>query len=336
MAFLRVISLVCLLSLSEALSTTIKLSSGYEMPSMAFCPWLIETENVADAVTTALNSGYRHIDTHYFLGHERYIAQAIKKYIQNGGKREDLFITTRTPIFANRASDVEKYLKLSLEYLEIDYIDMYCLMEPWAVMKDPVRVPANDAIIFLDNGTIALDYEVDHIATWKALESQLEAGLVRSIGLHDFNVDQTLNVINNCNIKPSYLSMEGQLYNQPNELHSLCKEHNIAIGVLGFHGVTPVWEPFLTKKYMSLQPVQENPIVKDIAKNHGKTAIQVLTRHLLQEGYILLLIGMQQPELIKEIFASYDFELTQNELEQLDGLNKGEDGRLISDFNLPG
>lgn len=142
-------------------------------------------------MTAALENGYKHIDTAFVYYNEEAIGKSLKKYFDNGGKREDLFITTKVdiadyklftqyqksklihlirlfiyiqlPMFGNRADDIEPILKNSLEKLGLQYVDMYLIHFAVGFKRDPSKLePAKDK-----DGNLVLDLDTDHLAMWK-------------------------------------------------------------------------------------------------------------------------------------------------------------------------
>ncbi|KAJ8687910.1 hypothetical protein QAD02_023705, partial [Eretmocerus hayati] len=316
---------------------SIKLSSGYEIPTIGFFEWLIEPNDFGDATTTAFDSGFTHFDMNILLGGEQLVGRALKKIFQEGVEREDIFVTDASPPFGNRASDVEKYLKFSLNNVGLEYFDMYLFGEPWSALRDFTKEVTINDYILNTNGTLALDFDADLITTWKAMEAQVEAGLVKSIGLLDFNKKQVLNLVRNSEIKPSYLAITPYLYNQEKELRKLCAENNIVVATWTPFGCSPdLMERVVNKKCYSLPNPLEEPVVLEIAKKYGKTSEQILLRHLQQEGLVLLISGLSKLEQFKAAIDIFDFELSRDELNQLDNLDRGEDGRFIDDANYPG
>ncbi|KAJ8669584.1 hypothetical protein QAD02_000843 [Eretmocerus hayati] len=304
---------------------------------MSSIPRQVEPNALEDAVVTAFDNGVTHFDMNIIFGGEQFVGRGLKKILQGGVKREAIFVTDTSAPFGNRASDVEEYLKFSLMNTGLEYFDLYIFGEPWTALRDFTKKVSSMDLMLNTNGTVALDFDADHITTWKALEDQVDAGLVKSIGLMNFNERQILNLINNCKIKPSYLTIPVYLYNQEKNLRKTCAKHNIAVATWAPTGCFPaLMGQVANKKCYSLPNPLEEPIVLELAKKYGKTSEQILLRHLHQEGLILEIPRLSQPEHLKEAIDIFDFQLSQDELSQLDDLDRGEDGRFIDDANLPG
>ncbi|XP_025160572.1 D/L-glyceraldehyde reductase-like [Harpegnathos saltator] len=142
---------------------SVKLLSGYNMPTVGLGTWQAKPEEIETAVSTALECGYRHIDTARNYNNESAIGKALKKWFDKGGTREELFITTKLPHFGNRPCDVEKFIKLSLEMLGLDYLDMYLVHMPFAFKLDQ----ETDAAAIDKDGNHILDFNTDPILVWK-------------------------------------------------------------------------------------------------------------------------------------------------------------------------
>ncbi|KAJ8688185.1 hypothetical protein QAD02_023980 [Eretmocerus hayati] len=296
----------------------------------------MDPNDVEEGVTIALESGYTHFDSNYIAGTEKPMGLAFKKYFEKGNKREELYIVARMPLFGNRASDVEEYLKYSLEHLGLDYVDMYMIAEAWGLMRDYSRGGAHDAFVIYENGTFGIDPETDLVAVWKALELQVKKGLTRSIGFANFNETQISKIINNCEIKPSYMLVGEYVYHQEKELRKFCAENDVALSSFTPLGCTPGMETIVMKGYWKLPEPQKNPVIVKIAENHRKTPAQVMLRHQHQNGIINVIPGIAKPEQIKAHIDIYDFELSKDEMDQLDNLDRGEEGRILGDYNFPG
>ncbi|KAK0164556.1 hypothetical protein PV328_003171 [Microctonus aethiopoides] len=306
---------------------SVKLLSSYDMPTVGLGTWQAKPQEIEDAVGTALNCGYRHIDTAFNYNNEDAIGKALKTWFNNGGKRQDLFITTKLPNFGNRPEDVEKYIKLSLEKLQLDYVDMYLIHSPFGFVQDE-----KGCAPLVENGIYKLDHDTNHVAVWKEMEKQVKAGRAKSIGLSNFNEDQIMEVWKNAEIKPSNLQVEVHAYHQQKSLRDFCRAHGIVVT-----GYSPLASPgakahFQTKYNYSPEKFPDligHPEVEKIATKHNKTTAQVLLRHLVQEG-VVVIPKSSSPERIKANGDLFDFELNPDEITTLNGLDRGCAGRIFT------
>lgn len=136
------------------------------------------------AVVDAIDAGYRHIDCAFVYGNENEVGNAISKKIADGTvKREDLFVTSKLWNIFHNPAHVKEAVKKSLELLKIDYLDLYLIHWPmgYAYLDEGKNLfPKNEKEewIFSDD---------DYVDTWKGLENLVDEGLVKSIGLSNFN-----------------------------------------------------------------------------------------------------------------------------------------------------
>ncbi|XP_014226590.1 alcohol dehydrogenase [NADP(+)] B-like [Trichogramma pretiosum] len=323
---LKLINIVCLLvaiNLQGSFAVEkLKLSSGYEIPVVGLGTSTIKLDNMEEAILSALNNGYRHIDTAFSYKNEAAIGKAVKKWLDMGNKREDLFITSKLPSQAHRPESIEKYLIQSLKDLDMDYVDMYLIHTPWA-SKEGANL---DAVT--ENGNEVLD-DVDHIAMWKVMEKQVKAGRAKSIGLSNFNKSQIARVYDNAEIKPSNLQVESHAYLHQKDLRKFCKERNIVVTAyapLGSHGTRYYTHGGTKKELPSLLTV---PLVKDeLAQKYKRTPAQILLRHTVQDG-LAVIPKSSNPARQKENIEIFDFKLDDEDMKKLDELDKGKYGRVF-------
>ncbi|XP_047353135.1 aldo-keto reductase family 1 member A1-like [Vespa velutina] len=307
---------------------SVKLSSGHDMPGVGLGTWQAKPEEIEAAVATALECGYRHIDTAFNYNNEEAIGKSLKNWFDKGGKREELFVTSKLPHYGNRPSDVEKFLKLSLERLGLDYLDMYLIHMPFAFVLDKnAYAPAA-----LDDGSYILDLNTDPVSVWKEMEKQVAKGRVKSIGLSNFNEAQILEVYKNAQIKPANLQVELHAYLQQKPIREFCQKHNIIVTAY-----SPLASPgakfhFQTKYNYSSEKFPDllgHPIVLEMANKYKKTTAQVLLRHLVQQGIIVIPKSSSQDR-IKSNINIFDFVLSEEDMNTLNALDKGTDGRIFN------
>ncbi|XP_021921712.1 alcohol dehydrogenase [NADP(+)]-like isoform X2 [Zootermopsis nevadensis] len=236
---------------------------------------------------------------------------------------------TKLPHIGNRASDVEMYLTTSLRRLQLDYVDLYLIHVPFGFVPDNTgENPAKNA-----DGSFVLD-DTDHLAVWKAMEQQVDSGHARSIGVSNFNISQLEKIVGAARICPATLQVELHAYLQQPELRACCSKLGIPLTAYSPLG-SPGAKLHFQQKYNFQYPennapdLLEHPLVKQIGNIHGKSPAQVLLRHLVQQG-IIVIPKSADPKRIKENGQIFDFELTPEEMLQLGGLDLGENGRIIN------
>lgn len=302
----------------------IKLPNGQYMPALGFGTWQATEEEITSALDAALEAGYRHIDCATVYNNEKAIGKTLKNWIDSGRvKREELFIVTKLPPPGNRPSGVDKWLKKSLNDLQLDYLDMYLIHTPFT-FKDV----EGDLHPVNENGEIQLDMTTDHVAVWKEMEKQVVAGRTRAIGLSNFNISQITRILNVVTVPISNLQIELHVYFQQNELVAFCEEKGITVTAyspLGSRGLVK-----LLGKTESLPDLLMNPVVQEIAKTLNKTCAQILLRHIIQKG-VAAIPKSTTPKRIGENIELFDWQLSAEQVEKLNNLNQGQKAR-VCDF----
>ena len=179
--------------------TYVRLNSGYDMPQMGLGVFMIpEGKATVEAVRTALELGYRQIDTAHAYQNERSVGQAVK---ESGIPREDIFITTKLWVsdygYENSLAQIDKML----ERLDTDYIDLLLLHQPVG----------------------------DYLGAYHAMEEAVKQGKVRSIGLSNFEGKALNEVLEVATIKPAALQVELHPYATRSELREQLKPYNTRI-----------------------------------------------------------------------------------------------------------
>lgn len=314
---------------------TVKLSSGYEMPIVGLGTWRSEPEEIDRAVQAALECGYRHIDTAFNYKTEEPIGKTIKNWIQAGkGTREELFITTKLPNVGNRAKDVEKFLNMSLERLQMSYVDLYLIHMPFSFIGDPeTHIPLQN-----EDGTFQLDPNNDLIDTWKKMEDQVKIKKVKSIGLSNFNSEQIERICKVATIKPAVLQIELHAYHQQEDLVKKCKELNIAVTAyspLGSPGALDYIREKYNAKPAEICDLLTHSTVKCLAEKYKKSSGQILLRHIVQKG-IIVIPKSCNPDRIKSNIDIFDFELNDQDMELLSKIDRGEKGKIFDFLFMKG
>ncbi|CAG2066070.1 unnamed protein product, partial [Timema podura] len=125
--------------------------------------WQAPDEVIDSVIDTALEAGYRHIDTAYVYGNEAAIGKALKRWFDSGKiKREELFIVTKLPMVGLQADKVEKYLNRSLAALQLTYVDLYLIHFPCGLEEKGENLFPQD-----ESGNLILDKTTEHVSLWK-------------------------------------------------------------------------------------------------------------------------------------------------------------------------
>lgn len=154
-------------------------------------------------------------------------------------------------------------------------------------------------------------YAGDIRTGYRHLEEAYKAGKVRAIGISNFPIEELRRLLGESEIKPSLIQVECHPYFPQTELKALLKEHNIAL---------QAWHPLGGRGNAS---IMSEPVIAEIAKTHGKSPAQVILRWHVQLGHSIV-PGSKTPSHIAENLDLFDFELTNEEMAQINGLDKGE------------
>uniref|UniRef100_A0A1B6KCP1 NADP-dependent oxidoreductase domain-containing protein n=1 Tax=Graphocephala atropunctata TaxID=36148 RepID=A0A1B6KCP1_9HEMI len=284
---------------------------------------------VQNAIIAAVEAGYRHIDTAYNYYNEKAIGKALKTLFDSGKiKREELFITSKLPRTAMRPNLVEEYINRCLTDLQLQYVDLYLIHHPVGFEPCEEATP-KDA-----EGYVRLDLTTDHVALWKAMEAQVDAGRAKAIGVSNFTPAQVDRILKNARIPPAVNQVEFHLYFQQKEMQVWSKKTGVNLTAY-----SPLGSPSLVGSFISNGTIDSSkgvgplsdPVVGRIAKTHKKTPAQVLLRHIIQLG-VVAIPKSSKPERVKENLQVFDFELSNAEMSELNALDKEEHGRI---FHLP-
>ncbi|KHJ95061.1 oxidoreductase, aldo/keto reductase family protein [Oesophagostomum dentatum] len=280
---------------------TITLSNGVEMPQVGLGTWQSTPEEVKAAVKTAIETGYRLIDTAAVYDNEEEIGEAIQELIEEGKiKREDLFITTKLFGGNLHPKDAEPGIRESLRRLKLDYVDLYLAHVPTC---------------FNDKSVTVTD-------VWKGLEGIYKKGLAKSIGVSNFTGEQIERVMKVAEVPIHNLQVELHLYWPQHELQEICKKHNISItsyATLGSPGRTnfSVLADGTKLEWAPAPNDLDDPNVKKLAEKYGKTPAQILLRYVMDRG-IAVIPKSVNPSRIVENFQVFDFSLSASEIEELE------------------
>jgi diketogulonate reductase-like aldo/keto reductase len=260
---------------------TVKLNNGVEMPQLGFGVFQVPDDETTAAVTTALETGYRSIDTAMVYGNEGGVAKALAS---SGIAREELFITTKLWNADQGYDETLAAFDRSLGLLGLDYLDLYL-----------IHWPAPELGKYADS--------------WRALEKLSADGVVRAIGVSNFQPAHLEQLAANSSVVPAVNQVELHPYLQQTEVRAYGNEHGIA---------TEAWSP-LAKGGSLLSEAA----VTALAAKYDRSPAQVVLRWHLQLGNIVIPKSVT-PARVRENFAVFDFSLTTEDLASLDGLDRGE------------
>ncbi|KAM3716418.1 Aldo-keto reductase family 1 member [Dirofilaria immitis] len=298
---------------------TVKLATGADLPLFGLGTWLsTDPAALTTALKTAFDTGYRLIDTAYIYRNEAIIGQVLQEYITSGKlKREDIFITTKLPLTAHKPDDVEEMVKKQLKDLQVDYFDLYLINSPCPCKHQPENTTDKYNNPLFEDGHVVPEL-VDHLETWKVLEKLHKEGILKAIGLSNFNEEQIQNILDHATVKPHNLQVEAHIYWPQKELHEFCKKNNITMTSYATLG-SPGRAASIPDFYWPPGEPMKDPLVLQLAEKYKKSPAQILLRHMIQRG-ICVIPKSINPDRVIENFSIFDFKLTEEEIDQLDNV----------------
>jgi 2,5-diketo-D-gluconate reductase A len=190
---------------------TLTLNNGVEIPQLGFGVFQIKPQDTVKATTTALEIGYRHIDTAQMYGNEREVGQAVR---ESGIPREDVFVTSKLNNNRLERDDILAAFDQTMAALGFDFLDLFLIHWP---------LPA----------------VADHVARWKVMEEIYAGGRVRAIGVSNFHPNHLRNLFAASEIKPAVNQIEVSPFLTQDELRAFNADHQI---------VTEAWSPLARGK----------------------------------------------------------------------------------------
>ncbi|XP_062898946.1 aldo-keto reductase family 1 member A1-A isoform X1 [Mobula hypostoma] len=294
----------------------VTLATGQKMPLVGLGTWKSSPGQVKTAVNYALEIGYHHIDCAAAYGNEHEIGEALFEKIQNSKSinREDIFITSKLWNTKHHPDDVEPACRKTLADLQLDCLDLYLMHWPMAFERGNLMIPKND------DGTVRYA-NTDYKDTWKAMEKLLEKGLVKELGLSNFNARQIDDLLSIATYRPVVNQIECHPYLIQNRLVDHCTKRKIIVTAYSPLGSAdrPWAKPGEPK-------LLEDQRILEIAKKYGKSPAQVIIRWQLQRG-IVCIPKSATPSRIKENIEVFDFILSKEDMKQIDSFDCN--GRLI-------
>ncbi|CAL2238560.1 unnamed protein product [Prunus armeniaca] len=203
----------------------ITLNNGFKMPAVGLGVWRMEGKEIRDLIINAINIGYRHFDCAADYKNEAEVGEALAGAFSTGlVKREDLFITTK--LWNSDHGNVVEACKDSLKKLRLDYLDLYLVHFPVATKHTGVGATAS---ALDEDGVLEIDTTISLETTWHAMEELVSMGLVRSIGISNYDIFLTRDCLAYSKVKPAVNQIETHPYFQRDSLVKFCQKHGICV-----------------------------------------------------------------------------------------------------------
>lgn len=256
------------------------LSNGVRIPCVGYGTYKAADGNGSAVIRMALEAGYRYFDTASFYQTETYVAQALR---DSGISRSEVFLASKMWKDEMGYEQTKAAFQRTLERLETDYLDLYLIHWP--------RPDAGYG-----------DWKQLDMDTWRAMEELYEAGKIRAIGLSNFLPQHIENLLQNGKIAPMVNQIEFHPGHTQEATVRYCQAHGIQV---------QAWSP------MGRTRVLKDPLVQELAQNHGVSAAQICLRYAVQRQ-IIPLPKASSMERMKQNQDLFSFELTQEEMFRLD------------------
>ena len=259
---------------------TITLNNGVEIPQLGFGVYQIRPADTVEATASALEVGYRHIDTAQMYGNEKEVGEAIRA---SGIERGYVFVTSKLNNGFHAYDDALRAFDETLTALGDDYVDLFLIHWP---------LP--------DVG--------DYVETWRAMERILASGGARAIGVSNFQPPHLQRVLDETDVVPAVNQIEAHPYLTQDDVRGFGAAHGV---------VTEAWSPIAQGR------VLDDPVIADVADRVGRTPAQVALRWHIQRGDVVFPKSVTRSR-VEENFALFDFELSDDDMDAVTGLNRDE------------
>jgi alcohol dehydrogenase (NADP+) len=295
------------------------LQGSSTMPALGLGTWKAAPGEVGQAVRTALELGYRHIDCASIYGNEAEIGAALADALAEGVvKREALWVTSKLWNDCHAREQVRPALERTLTALQLDHLDLYLIHWP-VVHRHGVLLPS-DA-----NDQIPLEHLPLH-TTWTAMEALVDGGLVRHIGVSNCSAAKLAALLSHCRIRPAMNQVERHPWLQQPDLLAFCQSHGIALTAYSPLGSSAAGGP---------TPLLSDPVITSIAAAHGASPAQVLLAWGLACGTAVIPKSVHRDRLAANLAATR-LQLTPAEIDRINGLDRHHRFVDGSFWELPG
>jgi alcohol dehydrogenase (NADP+) len=309
----------------EELMKYFPISDNASIPALGLGTWKSSNGEVSQAVSKAIEIGYRHIDCASIYQNQKEIGTALTAVLSAGQvKREDLWITSKLWNNAHAKKHVQPALERTLKDLQLDYLDLYLIH--WPVNFQPNIIFPKKPEEFVAPDAIPI------IETWQAMEKMVKKGLCRFIGVCNFNISRLDSLRRQAKIQPVMNQIELHPYLQQSKMVDYCKEHDVLLTAYSPLGSAD--RPAALKK--DNEPsLLDHPIILKIAEERSITPGQVLLAWGLARGTVVIPKSVN-PERLQENFLAADLELEAQDLLTIDTLEQAYRFVDGSFFQTPG
>ena len=267
----------------KSLTDGYKLSNGVEIPCIGFGTWQTPNGDVAvSSVLSAIESGYRHIDTAQGYGNEESVGIAVKK---SGIDRKELFITSKLTNSEHGYDRTHAAFEDTMKKLDMDYLDLFLIHWP-------------NPIAFRNN------WKEANAGSWKAFEELYKAGRIRAIGVSNFHQHHIEAILETATIAPMVNQIRLSPGDTQEEIVNYCRSKGMILDAYSPLGVGKIFDV---------------PEMQELSKKYGKSIAQICIRWSLQRGYLPLPKSVT-PARIKDNTEVFNFELEATDVQLITDL----------------
>lgn len=261
------------MTVTSTKTPSFKLNTGALLPAIGLGTWKSSEEDAYTAVLSALNAGYKHIDTAAIYRNERAVGKAIR---DSGIPRDELFITTK--LWSTQHRDPKAALDGSLERLGLDYVDLYLIHYPVAFKTDRIEDGNPFCFPLLPNGKRDLDIvDWDFVKTWRLVQHLPESGKCKAVGVSNFSINNLKTLLESDEkfAVPAVNQVEIHPQLPQTELIDFCKSKDIVVEAYSPLGST------------GSQMLTDDTLQK-IAEKYDAQPAQILINWGISRGYCVL------------------------------------------------
>jgi len=280
------------------------------MPSVGLGTWQAKPGEVQAAVTAALDAGYRHLDCAFVYQNENEVGKALQEAMAKGLKREDVWITGKVWNNYQAPDRVKLNVEMTLKALGVSYLDLYLVHWPYAFKQGADMFPKDEA------GGIIYDTNLDYTQTWKGFEQLVREGIVRHIGVSNFNHKQIQRILDIAVIRPEINQVECHPYLNQKKLLEYCTKNRMVLTAY-----SPLGSPAHPAKTAEFPILLEDPLVVKLAQKYKKSPAQILIRYQIDRGVVAIPKTVSAHRIVENINV-YDFSLTAEDLAEFEAIGK--------------
>merc|ERR1711892_58466 len=301
-----------------ATSASLPLGQGC-MPVVGYGLWKTGQDKASSLVRQALGAGYRYVDSAANYGNEKEVGEGIAKAIEEGVcSREDMFITSKLWNTYHAPEHVEDACRRSMEDLGVDYLDLYLVHFPISLQFVPFHVRYPPGWIPDPEASETMQFAAVPISdTWEAMEQLVEKGLVRNIGLSNWNAQGLRDIFSYARIKPAVLQIEVHPYLQNTSLISYAQ--SLGMVVTAFSPLSQ-GQSYAKMGHGDISALKDD-VIYNIAKGHGVTQAQVILRWGVQRGCSVIPKSENEGR-IRENLDLFSFSLSEQDMEEIEGIDR--------------